>query len=174
MFSDARCRADCRLPIAEGGRLKSEAFGPGRRARSHPQAALEDATHRKSEIQRGFLLTELIVAMSVVGLLLVGLAFSLTGFAKFNRYQLVRQQCIAAAQAQLDSIAATGRPIGDEDFSRLWPGLTVAVKQTPGEGQWQGTRRVEVTASGKSSRKEVSIKLSRYVLREKSPAEGKG
>ena len=119
-------------------------------------------------------MTELIVALSVLGILLAGLAFSLTGFAKFNRYQLIRQQCVSAAQAQLDSIAATGRTIPDEDVSRLWPGLTVAVKQTPGEGQWQGTQRVEVTASGKSSRKEVSIQLSRYILREKSPGEGKG
>jgi len=123
---------------------------------------------------RGFLLTELIVAMSVVGMLLAGLLFSLNGFAKFNRYQLVRQQCIAAAQAQLDSIAVTGRPIPDEDSSRLWPGLSVAIKQTPGEGQWDGTRRVEVTASGKVARKEVSIRLSRYILGEKSSAEGKG
>lgn len=116
---------------------------------------------------RGFLLTELIVSMSVLGILLAGLAFSLTGFAKFNRYQLVRQQCIAAAQAQLDSITATGRTIPDEDFSRLWPGLTVAVKQTPGAGQWLGMQRVEVTVSGKSARTEVSIRLSRYIL---SPA----
>jgi type II secretory pathway pseudopilin PulG len=130
--------------------------------------------NRKSEIRRGFLLTELIVAMSVMGLLLGGLIFSLTGFAKFNRYQLIRQQCIAAAQAQLDSIAATGRSIPDEDLSRLWPGLTVAVKQTPGEGQWQAAQRVEVTASGKSARTEVSIRLSRYIFGEKSSAEGKG
>ncbi len=174
MSLDARYAKGFRFSIFEGGRLKGGAFGHGRRARSHPQAALEDATHRQSTIARGFLLTELIVSLSVLGMLLAGLAFSLTGFARFNRYQLVRQQCIAAAQAQLDSIAATGRPIPDEDFSRLWPGLTVAVRQTPGEGQWQGTQRFEVTASGKSSRKEVSIRLSRYILGEKSPAEGKG
>jgi type II secretory pathway pseudopilin PulG len=127
----------------------------------------------KNERYGGFLLTELIVALSVLGMLLAGLAMSLHGFAKFNRYQLVRQQCIAAAQAELDSIAATGRPIPDEDFSRLWPRLTVSVKETPGAGQWQGTQRVEVTASGKNFRKEVSIQLSRYILREKSLAEGK-
>jgi len=174
MSGDTRYSKYFRFSIFEGGRLKGEAFGHGRRARSHPQAALEDATHRQSAIARGFLLTELIVALSVLGMLLAGLAFSLTGFAKFNRYQLIRQQCISAAQAQLDSIAATGRPIPDEDFSRLWPRLTVAIKQTPGVGQWQGTQRVEVTASGKSSRKEVSIQLSRYILGERSPAEGKG
>jgi len=50
----------------------------------------------------GFLLTETIVAMSLLGLLLAGLALSLHGLAKFNRYQLIRQRCIAAAQSQLD------------------------------------------------------------------------
>jgi type II secretory pathway pseudopilin PulG len=169
MSGDTRYSTHCRLPITESGRLPL-----GRPVRSHPQAAIEDATHRQSAVARGFLLTELIVGLSVVGLLLAGLIFSLTGFAKFNRYQLIRQQCIAAAQAQLDSIAMTGRPIPDEDLSRLWPGIAIAVKQTPGEGQWQGTHRLDVTASGKSARTEVSIRLSRYIFGEKSSAEGKG
>jgi len=127
----------------------------------------------RSAIARGFLLTEIIIALSILGMLLAGLIFSLHGFAKFNRYQLVRQQCIAAAQAELDSIAATGQPIPDEDFGRLWPRITVAIKHTPGAGQWQGTQRVEVKASGKNFRKQVSIQLSRYILGEKSPAGGK-
>lgn len=121
---------------------------------------------------RGFLLTEIIVAMGMLGLLLAGLALSLHGFARFNRYQLVRQRCIAAAQAQLDSIAATGEPIGDENFKRLWPKLSVSVKRSPGTGQWQAMERVEVTASGKSFRKDVKIRLSRYVQADKSSAEG--
>ena len=73
----------------------------------------------------GFFLTEIIVASGILGILLVGLAMSMFGFAKFNRYQLVRQQCIAAAQAELDSITATSKPIPDEDFKRLWPKLEV-------------------------------------------------
>ncbi|MHC4541859.1 MAG: type IV pilus modification PilV family protein [Planctomycetota bacterium] len=127
----------------------------------------------KNEKSKGFILTEIIVALAVLGMVLAGLAMSLHGFAKFNRYQLIRQRCIAAAQAQLDSIAATGRPIGDEDLSRLWPGLTVSVKQSPGEGQWGELEFVEVTASGKSYRKDVNIKLSRYMRPDGSSAEGK-
>ncbi|OHB73835.1 MAG: hypothetical protein A2Z25_10220 [Planctomycetes bacterium RBG_16_55_9] len=114
---------------------------------------------------RGFLMTEVIVALSLLGLLLAGLALSLSGFARFNRYQLVRQQCIAAAQAQLDSIAATGQPLPDGDFKRLWPKLSVSVKRSPGAGQWEGTELIEVTANGMSFHKEVKIKLSRYILR---------
>jgi type II secretory pathway pseudopilin PulG len=121
---------------------------------------------------QGFLLTETIVALSLLGLLLAGLALSLHGMAKFNRYQLIRQRCIAAAQAQLDSIAATGELISDEDVQRLWPGLSVSVRRSPGAGQWQGLERLEVTAGGKSFRKDVTIRLSRYIQADPSSAEG--
>jgi type II secretory pathway pseudopilin PulG len=121
----------------------------------------------------GFLMTEIIVALTVLAMLLAGVAFSLNGMAKFNRYQLIRQQCIAAAQAELDSLTATGKSISDEDFSRLWPELRVSIKETAGTDQWRGMKLVEVTASGKSFRKEVEIQLSRYLLREAPLAEGK-
>ncbi|MBA7653270.1 hypothetical protein ES703_61114 [subsurface metagenome] len=120
----------------------------------------------------GFMLTEMIVAATLLGILLVGLALSLHGFARFNRYQLVRQRCIAAAQAELDSITATGTPIRNEDVKRLWPKLTVSIKSSPGTGQWQGLKLIEVTANGKSFRKEVKVQLSRYVLGGESLAQG--
>ena len=89
---------------------------------------------------------------------------SMFGFAKFNRYQLVRLQCIAAAQAELDSITATGKPIPDEDFKRLWPKLEVNLESSVGANQWQGLSLVEVTTKGMSYNKEVKVKLARYVL----------
>ena len=119
----------------------------------------------------GFFLTEIIVASAIIGMLLVGLAMSMYGFAKFNRYQLVRQQCIAAAQAEFDSITATGKPIPDEDFKQLWPKLDVHIKSSAGTGQWQGLSLVEVTANGMSYSKEVKVKLARYVLENKTLTE---
>ncbi len=121
----------------------------------------------------GFLLTEIIVALSVLGLLLGGLGVSLAGFARFNRYQLTRQQCIAAAQAQLESITATSKPIPDQEFTRLWPGLAVSIREIPGVGQWQGLTLVEVTASDKSRRKSADVQMSRYIQKSASSAEGK-
>lgn len=121
---------------------------------------------------RGFFLTEVIVGLSLLGLLLAGLALSLHTMAKFNRYQLIRQRCIAAAQAQLDSIVTTGAPVRDEDVERLWPGLSVSCRRSPGTGQWQGLELIEATASGKSFRKDVTIRLSRYVQADQSSAEG--
>jgi len=125
----------------------------------------------KNKKYRGFLLTEITVAMIVLGILLVGLALSLNGFAKFNRYQLVRQQCIAAAQAELDSMTATGKAIPDEDIKRLWPKLSVSIKNSIGTGQWQGLKLIEVTASGMAFSKEVRVHLSRYVLEDEHLAE---
>jgi prepilin-type N-terminal cleavage/methylation domain-containing protein len=119
----------------------------------------------KNKKNKGFSLTEIIVASAIIGMLMIGLAISMYGFAKFNRYQLVRQQCTSAAQAQLDSISATGKPIPDEDFERLWPKLSVSIEESAGMGQWNGMRFVEVTASGVGLReKEVKVRLSRYIL----------
>ena len=114
----------------------------------------------------GFLVTEMTVALTVTGILLVGFALSLHAFATFNSYQLVRQRCIAAAQAELDSIAARGQAIADEDFQRLWPKLNVSIKKSSGTGQWKGMELVEVTTKGKSFRNEVNVQLSRYILTE--------
>jgi len=118
----------------------------------------------KNKKYGGFFITEIVVALSILAILLVGLALSLYGFAKFNRYQLVRQQCISAAQAELDSITITGKPIPDEDFKRLWPKLGVNIKRSVGTGQWQAMTLVEVTANGKSFNKEVKVQLARYIL----------
>jgi len=112
---------------------------------------------------RGFLLTELMVSLVVLGFILTCLALSLNGFRKFNHYQLVRQRCISAAQAELDSIAATGREISEEDFKRLWPGLSVSVEKTAGTGQWEGLELVSVKAKAKSFNINVEVELSRYI-----------
>ena len=114
----------------------------------------------------GFTLIEIMVSVAVLGLVLGGLALSLHGFAKFNRIQWMRQHCIEAAQAQLDSIAVTGEAIRDEDFKRLWPNLSFSIKESAGAGQWEGMKLIEITASGKSFSKEVKVQLCRYFLAE--------
>ena len=114
----------------------------------------------------GFTLIEIMVSVAVLGLVLGGLALSLHGFAKFNRIQWMRQHCIAAAQAQLDSIAVTGEAIRDEDFKRLWPNLSFSIKESAGAGQWEGMKLIEITSSGKSFSKEVKVQLCRYFLAE--------
>jgi hypothetical protein len=110
------------------------------------------------------MLAELIVAATILGMILVGLAVSLDGFARFNHYELVRQRCIAAGIAQLDSVTATGRPISEEAFGKRWPKLEFSVDQMPGEGQWEGNKLVTVTVSGPSTNHKARVTLSRYVF----------
>ena len=115
----------------------------------------------------GFTITEIIVALVVLGMVMAGLALSLQTFAKLNRFQWMRQHCIAAAQAQLDSITVTGEAIRDEDFKRLWPNLSVSIEESAGAGQWEGMKLVEVTANGTTFGKEVKVQLCRYFLDER-------
>jgi len=111
--------------------------------------------------------TEAAVAIIVMGVVLVTFALLLDGFRRFNNYQLVRQCCIAAAGAQLDSITATGKPICDGDIVRLWPKLNVSIKKSPGTGQWQEMTLVEVTACGRSFHNEVKVRFSRYISQDR-------
>ena len=127
----------------------------------------------KNKRHSGFFLTEMTVSLTLLAMLLSGLALSLHGVAKFNHYQLVRQKCIAAAQAQLESIAATGSLISDDDIAGLWSNISVSTEKSPGVGQWSSMELVEVTAVGKSFRKEVKIRLSRYLPTRQPTGDGK-
>jgi type II secretory pathway pseudopilin PulG len=122
---------------------------------------------RKNKKYGGFLLPELAISVSLLGVLLTLLAISLNSFRRFNHYQLVRQRCVSAAQAQLDSIAVTGKAIDEEDFKRLWPKLSVSIQKSAGSGQWEGLKLIQVKAKAKSFNRDVKVELSRYVLGEK-------
>jgi len=110
----------------------------------------------------GFLMAEISVALAILGLLLAGLAITLNGFARFNKYQLARQHCTAAAQAQLDNVALRGKPLEKEEVERLWPEVAVSFEEKSGEGQWQGLRLLEVEAVRKLGERQVRVKLQRY------------
>lgn len=112
---------------------------------------------------RGFVLAEFMASLVVLGILLVCVAMSLGQFRNFNHSQLVRQQCIAAGQGQLDSIAATGEPIDEEQFERLWPQLSVSIERSDGSGEWAGMKLVRVKTSGESPHKNVEVELCRYM-----------
>ena len=112
----------------------------------------------------GFLIAEMLMGFVILGILTVGLAVSLNAFSRFNGYQMVRHRCIAAGSAQLESISVIGEPISDEDFKRLWPGISVSLERSAGTDQWQGTELVKVTTSGKSYRRKAEVVLARYIL----------
>ena len=112
----------------------------------------------------GFLLTELMVAMAVLVIILACMAMMLKVFKNINQYQLARQQCISAAQAQLDCIAVTGEPISEENLKRLWPKMNIEVKRSDGIGQWEGLKLIKVSATAKADNKDVSVELARFLV----------
>jgi type II secretory pathway pseudopilin PulG len=117
---------------------------------------------------KGFLLAELVISMSVLTVILACMALGMRTFVNFNRYQLARQECISAAQAQLDSIAATGKPISDEDSKRLWPRITIKIEQADGAGQWEGLKLIKVKAIVKNMRKkDIMVETARYFAMQK-------
>jgi len=120
------------------------------------------ASHRP-EGCRGFLMAELIVAFTLLSVIVIGLAVSIHGFGMFNRYEWARQRCLAAAQSQLDSVATRRVPIDPETCARLWPGVTIAVEQRPGAGQWAGLQSIEVTATAQAGPRKATVQVARYV-----------
>jgi type II secretory pathway pseudopilin PulG len=119
----------------------------------------------KKQQKFGFMLAELIVGITVLAALIIAVTLSLHGFKQFNHYQWMRQHCLAAAQAQMDSVATTAAVIPETQLQALWPRVTVALTREPGQGQWQGLQRIDVMAQGKSYERTVKITLSRYVQR---------
>jgi len=119
----------------------------------------------------GSLMTETMVAIAVLGVILVCMAMGLRTFGNFNRYQFARQQCIAAAQAQLDSIAATGEAISQDDNERLWPKITIKIEKSDGIGQWEGLKLVRVRASAKGFRRPINVDMGRYFVLKKDRQE---
>jgi hypothetical protein len=111
---------------------------------------------------RGLMMTELIVSLTVLGMLMVTFGISLDGFRRLNHYQFIRQRCVSVAQATLDSIAVTGKAIDEADANRLWPGVIIKIDESEGTGQWKGLKLVNVTASGAALNKKVEVRLSRY------------
>ena len=128
---------------------------------------------REQNRAHGFMMAEMIVAMSLLGLIFVGLAVSMHGFGTFNRFQWARQQCTAAAQAQLDSLVVMGKPLLAEDIERLWSKVTLSTDRSDGDGQWTGLELLEVTAETSAGPRQVTVRLARYVQpAESAKAEG--
>jgi len=114
----------------------------------------------------GFMFLEIMISLAIIGLILVALAMGMNEFRKMSRVQLLKQQCIAAGQSQLESIAAGEGEIGEEDIKRLWPEVAVEVVRSPGVGPWEGLTLVEVAARGTYFDETVEVHLFRYMKSE--------
>ena len=122
--------------------------------------------------QKGFVTAEVLTAVGVLGILIAGLAVSLRGFSTFNELQWARQRCTAAAEAQLDSITATGKPLGPQACKHTWPNVDVSLRREPGQDQWGGLELIQVTAAARAGSRTVTVHLARYVRSGADVAEG--
>jgi len=111
----------------------------------------------------GWLLTEIVVCLMILGLTAGGLTLAMTTFRKFNRAQWTRRRCVDAAEAQLNSLAATGREIPTAEVQRLWPGIETVIDRREGQGAWTGLTCVKVTARGTVQDRPLKVHLTRYV-----------
>ena len=114
--------------------------------------------------RRGLLTADILTAIAVLAVIMFVFSTSLNAFSRFNSFQLKRINCIAAAQAQLDSLTATGKTIDANDIKRLWPGIATNVVISDGSGDWQNTKLAKVTAIH-TSPKPVKVVLARYIRR---------
>ena len=117
---------------------------------------------KKYKSQRGFLILEFFAVLAIFGVIFFLLATVLNSSRRMNHLQFQRQRCIASAQANLDSIAATGKPISPENNTRLWPKVTTTIEQTAGTDQYEGLTLITVTSKAKALSREAQIKLTRY------------
>jgi type II secretory pathway pseudopilin PulG len=106
---------------------------------------------------------ELVVAMAVLLTIMAALGSVLYSTGNYNRILWARQQCLAAGQAQLDSIAKTGRPLPSADLERLWPGIRCTVEAAPGTGPWQALRQVRIQVNTRVRNKSVEVVCCRYL-----------
>ena len=119
--------------------------------------------NRIQKKSNGWIFTEVLLSLGLLAMILTGLAVGMKSFSGMNRYYLARQQCLAAAQAHLDYLDATGIPLKKEDRERLWPGISVDLSMQPGAEPWSELTRVEVIAEKEVIGKVISMRLARYI-----------
>jgi hypothetical protein len=110
-----------------------------------------------------FLITEFLVTLLVLSAILICFAVLLGHIKDFGEYNLIRQHCIQAASAQLDSITATSKPLADDKMKSLWDKVATKIEITDGQGQWNGLKLVKVKSTSFLRKKEITIELTRYV-----------
>lgn len=115
--------------------------------------------------RRGMSVLECVFALGILGMLTAMGTYAFGEAGEANRRHVAHRQCVAAAEAQLESIAQTGEPLPADEVGRLWPGVDVTVERRAGKGDWKGS--VQYTVTARSIRQSgVTVTLQRYVAAE--------
>lgn len=110
----------------------------------------------------GWILTEVAVVLFLMIVFFISMISATATFKHLNFLTLKKQQCLAAGRAQLDSIVATGKPIEEKDFKRLWPDIEVVIDRNPAQGDWEGLSCCVVVTKTKVRKRYIETKLCRY------------
>lgn len=121
---------------------------------------------KKNAQYNGLVMVEILVCLFLVLALTAALMTAIRFFGHTNRQQLARQQCTAAAQAQLDAITFDGLPLSEQDMKALWPAVTCTVGKVPGLDVWQALDLYTVQAKAVVHGREISIQAKRYIRRQ--------
>ena len=121
---------------------------------------------RRPPLRGGWVLAEAVVSVVLLGLLIGSFTVLQSSAAALNEVQVARQRCILAAQAQLDSLTATGREIEPSEVARCWPGVRTEVRREAGAGDWQGLTLASVTATARAGGRSVQVEFARYLAPE--------
>jgi hypothetical protein len=109
---------------------------------------------------------EAFISIVLMGMLAGSWVMLQRSSAALNEGHLSRQRCILAAQAQLESLTATGKAIDDSEMDRCWPGVRTQIARRDGEGDWKGLTLATVSASLDARGKTVRVELARYLAPE--------
>ncbi|MCF7957604.1 MAG: hypothetical protein K9M57_04055 [Phycisphaerae bacterium] len=113
--------------------------------------------------RRGTMMVEITISLAALAILTSGVYLSMRTFKGINYYHHAQQQCMAAGQAQLDSLLSYGEPLTDQQIKELWPKIKITIEKSPGTSQWQGLQHISVTAKCTTSMgKDVAVTQSRY------------
>jgi Tfp pilus assembly protein PilV len=112
---------------------------------------------------RGVILTEAVVSLVVAAVVMAAAIDVRIRARREARKAMLYQQCVAAGQAQLESLSAGGGQFEAETVDELWPDIRLETTRTPGTGDWQGLDLATVRAEGKDGQVQTGVTLRRYV-----------
>ena len=115
----------------------------------------------------GWLTIEMVIAIGIMATLISVLGVVGNTFKKVEDQRWTRHTMLTAAQAQMDAIVVTGKPIDEDTFRRLWPKVQCTVDISQGAGQWQGLQKIRLELSAKARERTVKTSMVRYISADK-------
>lgn len=127
---------------------------------------------RQHTCRKGFILTEAVTALTLIGLVLGAATLLLVEHSRATEHVINHRRAQLAAESCLDWVRAGGIKAVDADFSDE-NNIRYQVRVTEAESEWKPLRRVSVAATIASSKGRVArYTIRAYVAERRSAGEG--